>query len=128
AFESSPDESAMDQIEDVEQRLFNLASTNSAEGGFQSFEHALATAIDLAEAAHRREGALAGVTTGLLDLDKKLGGLHQSDLLILAGRPSMGKTALATTIAFNAAKYFKGTDRADDSSKQVAFFSLEMSA
>ncbi|MBY0511922.1 MAG: replicative DNA helicase [Rhodospirillaceae bacterium] len=128
AFESHPDETAMDQIEGTEQKLFNLASTNSAEGGFQSFETALATAINLAEAAHRREGALAGVTTGLKDIDKKLGGLHSSDLLILAGRPSMGKTALATTMAANAARYYRTTDNPEDRGKMVAFFSLEMSA
>jgi len=128
AFESSADESAMDQIEGAEQKLFNLASSSAAEGGFQSFEKALSTAIGLAEAAHRREGALAGVTTGLTDLDKKLGGLHNSDLLILAGRPSMGKTALATTMAFNAARHFRTTDNPEERGKMVAFFSLEMSA
>ena len=128
AFESSPDESAMDQIEGSEQKLFDLASTGNVEGGFRTFNDALIQAINLAEAAHRREGALAGVTSGLIDVDKKLGGLHSSDLLILAGRPSMGKTALATTMAFNAARYFRTTDRAEDRGKQVAFFSLEMSA
>jgi len=128
AFESQPDDSALQQIESSEQRLFDLAATGAVEGGFVTFEHALGAAIDLAEAAHRREGALAGVTTGLRDLDKKLGGLHSSDLLILAGRPSMGKTALATTIAFNAARHFKATDREEDKGKQVAFFSLEMSS
>ena len=128
AFESSPDETAGDQIAGAEQKLFDLASTGNLEGGFRTFENALTEAINLAEAAHRREGALAGVTSGLIDVDKKLGGLHASDLLILAGRPSMGKTALATTMAFNAAKYFATTDRAEDRGKQVAFFSLEMSA
>ncbi len=91
AFDATPDETAVQQIEASEQVLFNLASEGTLEGGFQSFGNALVTAINLAEAAHRREGALAGVTTGLLDLDKKLGGLHPSDLIILAGRPSMGK-------------------------------------
>ena len=128
AFESSADESAMDQIEGAEQKLFNLASASAVEGGFQTFEKALSTAINLAEAAHRREGALAGVTTGLTDLDKKLGGLHSSDLLILAGRPSMGKTALATTMAFNAARHFRSTENPEERGKMVAFFSLEMSA
>ena len=85
-------------------------------------------AIDLATAAHRRDCALAGVTTGLKDMDEKLGGLHPSDLLILAGRPSMGKTSLATNIAFNAARYFRTTDRPEDKGKRVAFFSLEMAA
>jgi replicative DNA helicase len=128
AFDAGMDDPATAQIEAAEQRLFDLASTGAIEGGFQTFERALVQAIDLAEAAHRREGALAGVTTGLVDLDRKLGGLHASDLIILAGRPSMGKTALATTIAFNAARYFRTTDREDDRGKAVAFFSLEMSA
>lgn len=127
AFDSKPDETANDQIEGSENRLFELAASGTADGGFKPFDKALKMAIDLAEAAHRREGALAGVTTGLRDLDRKLGGLHGSDLIILAGRPSMGKTALATTIAFNAAHYFKTTDREEDRGKQVAFFSLEMS-
>jgi len=128
AFDAVPDESALNQIETAEQRLFDLASTGTVEGGFKSFDVALQDALGLAEAAHRRDGALAGVTTGLLDMDKKLGGLHPSDLLILAGRPSMGKTALATTIAFNAAMHFARTDRPEERGKQVAFFSLEMSA
>ena len=128
AFDSTPDESAMDQIETSEQKLFDLAATGNTEGGFRSFGDALVEAINLAEAAHSREGALAGITTGLRDIDKKLGGLHSSDLIILAGRPSMGKTALATTIAYNAAKYYAAAERADDRGKQVAFFSLEMSA
>ena len=126
AFDSKPDESAMGQIEKSEQELFNLASNSSIEGGFVSFHDSLKTAIAMAEAAHRRDGALAGVTTGLTDLDKKLGGLHTSDLLILAGRPSMGKTALATNMAFNAARHFQDTP--EDKGKRVAFFSLEMSA
>ncbi len=128
AYDATPEESAVSQIEDSEQVLFNLAAEGTLEGGFQSFGTALVTAINLAEAAHRREGALAGVTTGLTDLDKKLGGLHPSDLIILAGRPSMGKTALATTMSFNAAHYYRNTDRAEDRGKMVAFFSLEMSA
>jgi replicative DNA helicase len=129
AFDAQIDESAMEQIEASEQRLFDLASSGSGEGGgFKPFEKALTDAIDLATAAHKRDGALAGVTTGLQDMDDKLGGLHPSDLVILAGRPSMGKTALATTIAFNAADYFRVTDRPEDRGKQVAFFSLEMSA
>ncbi len=128
AFDAHLDETATDQIETTEQRLFDLASEGKTEGGFKKFEHALGDAIRLAEAAHRREGALAGVTTGLTNVDEKLGGLHPSDLIILAGRPSMGKTALATNMAFNAARYFRTTDRAEDQGKHVAFFSLEMSA
>lgn len=133
AFEVSLDSTAMDQIEGAEQRLYDLATKGKQEGGFQDFRFALHTAIQMAEAAHRREGQLSGVPTDLLDLDKKLGGLHPSDLLILAGRPSMGKTALATNIAFNAAKLYReqidahGQREVLDGAK-VAFFSLEMSA
>jgi replicative DNA helicase len=128
AFDVLPDDTAAAQIEKSEQRLFDLASSGAAEGGFKAFERAIADAVNLAEAAHRREGALAGVTTGLIDLNAKLGGLHPSDLIILAGRPSMGKTALATTIAFNAARHFQSSDRDEDRGKTVAFFSLEMSS
>lgn len=133
AYEVGFDRDAMDQIEVAEQKLYDLATTGTFEGGFQEFGKALHTAIELAEAAHRRDGRLAGVPTDLLDLDRKLGGLHPSDLLILAGRPSMGKTALATNIAFNAAKLYRehlteaGTREVLDGAK-VAFFSLEMSA
>ena len=128
AFDSDLDQTALNQIEDSEQKLFDLSSKGQTEGGFEQCEHALTNAIDIAEAAHRRDGALAGTTTGLKDLDYKLGGLHPSDLLILAGRPAMGKTALATTIAFNAAQHFQNTDREEDRGKLVAFFSLEMSS
>lgn len=128
AFESSIDDTALDQIEGSEQRLFDLAATGQTEGGLAAFESALAQAIDMAEAAHRRDGALSGTPTCLDDLDTKLGGLHPSDLIILAGRPAMGKSALATTIAFNAAKYFQTTDNEEESGKLVAFFSLEMSS
>jgi len=133
AYEVTFDRSATDQIEGAEQRLYDLATKGQQEGGFQDFRYALTTAISMAEAAHRREGELSGVPTDLADLDKKLGGLHPSDLLILAGRPSMGKTALATNIAFNAAKRYReqknedGTVEVVDGAK-VAFFSLEMSA
>jgi len=128
AFDAQIDETAEHQIEASEQRLFDLAASGASESGFKTFEKALTDAVELATAAHRRDGALAGVTTGLIDLDNKLGGLHPSDLLILAGRPSMGKTALATAMAFNAARYYRETDRPEDKGKQVAFFSLEMSA
>ena len=128
AYDAQIDETALEQIEESEQRLFDLAATGTSDGGFKTFEKALTDAVELAAAAHRREGALTGVTTGLTDMDKKLGGLHASDLIILAGRPSMGKTALATAVAFNAARYFRTADRPEDQGKQVAFFSLEMSA
>src|SRR5205823_9439616 len=84
-----------------------LATTGEAEGGFRPFVSALTQAITLAQAAFKRDGKTVGVATGFTDLDKKLGGLHPSDLVILAGRPSMGKTSLATNIAFNAAQAWR---------------------
>ncbi|HSV29869.1 MAG TPA: DnaB-like helicase N-terminal domain-containing protein, partial [Candidatus Omnitrophota bacterium] len=98
AHEPSIDRSAMDQIGGAEAKLYDLATTGQTEGGFESFGTVLVEAIKLAEAAHKRAGKLSGVPTGLIDMDTRLGGLHPSDLLILAGRPSMGKTSLATNI------------------------------
>lgn len=120
------DAPAVAQIEQAEQRLFNLASKGVAEGGFISFNDSLKQAIATAEAAARNGGGIVGVTSGFRDLDKMLGGLHPSDLIILAARPSMGKTAFATNIAFNAAKAFLTSQ--GKSGGRVAFFSLEMSA
>ncbi|MBI1218751.1 MAG: replicative DNA helicase [Rhodobacteraceae bacterium] len=122
-----------DQIVEAEQRLYQLGEQGVAERGFQSFLKAVTDAVNVANAAYRREGGLAGISTGLIDLDKKLGGLHPSDLLILAGRPSMGKTSLATNIAFNIAKAYKRGRTADGGEGAVeggvvGFFSLEMSA
>jgi replicative DNA helicase len=135
AFSGDFDQDAKIQIEQAEQHLFNLATVGDIEGGFQPFATALAATLRSAEAASRRAGGLAGLTSGFSDLDKILGGLHPSDLVILAARPSMGKTALATNIAFNAAKAemvpFDGEhDAGKASSKRnvIAFFSLEMSA
>ena len=133
AFEPDMEVDAVQQIERAEQALFKLATSGQAEGGFKGFKTVLLEAISQAELAHQRQGRLSGVTSGLRDLDAKLGGLHRSDLLILAGRPSMGKTALATNIAFNAAKALKyeigpsGEKKATEGAV-VAFFSLEMSA
>jgi replicative DNA helicase len=127
--ESEPKE----QIVEAEQQLYDLAEQGNSNQGFQSFLNAVTDAIKVANAAYKRDGGLAGVATGLTDLDKKLGGLHQSDLLILAGRPSMGKTSLATNIAFNIARAYKkgitasGEEGAIDGGV-VGFFSLEMSA
>jgi replicative DNA helicase len=120
-------------IEDAEKKLYALAETGQANTGFKSFATSLAASIDMAEAAFKRDGKLAGVATGLDDLDRMLGGLHKSDLLILAGRPSMGKSALATNIAFNAAKRFRREAKPDGTFKTadgavVALYSLEMSA
>jgi replicative DNA helicase len=107
-------------------RLFNLAEGGQVDGGPKKFNDVLKSALDMAEAAYKRDGHVTGVTTGLRDLDRRLGGLQPSDLIILAGRPSMGKTALATNIGFNAAKADK--DRETGTKHRVAFFSLEMSA
>lgn len=124
---------ALDQIEMAEENLYQLATSGDYEGDFTPFNTALREAVNIAEAAYKRDGNLAGVATHLIDLDKQLGGLHGSDLLILAGRPSMGKTALATNIAFNAANAYREEVQEDGSRKVVdgavvGFFSLEMSA
>mgnify|MGYP001202908374 CR=1 FL=1 len=127
AFEAEPDQTAINQIESTEQKLFELSSNTQSLNDLNNFDDAITSAIKMAEAAYKRDDRLAGTTTGLIDLDSKLGGLHSSDLIILAGRPSMGKTALATTVAYNASKYFQATDKLQDKGKKVAFFSLEMS-
>ena len=122
-----------EQIVEAEQQLYKLAEAGTSTSGFQSFLKAVTDAVNVANAAYQRDGGLAGVSTGLIDMDKKLGGLHRSDLLILAGRPSMGKTSLATNIAFNIAKAYKrgrlpdGGEGAVDGGV-VGFYSLEMSA
>ena len=127
------DSEPREQIVEAEQKLYALAEQGQTEQGFQSFLTAVTDAVKVANAAYQREGGLAGVSTGLVDMDKKLGGLHRSDLLILAGRPSMGKTSLATNVAFNIARAYKkgitasGEEGAVDGGV-VGFFSLEMSA
>jgi len=129
----SIDDEPSEQIVKAEQDLYKIAEQGQAERGFVSFLKAAKEAVDVANAAYQRDGGLAGISTGLLDLDKKLGGLHPSDLLILAGRPSMGKTSLATNIAFNVAKAHRRGRKPDGSDGTVSggvvgFFSLEMSA
>ena len=111
-------------IENSERLLFDLAEKGSFNSSLIKFDDAMKQTIEMASAAYKNEGGIVGVPTGLRDLDDKLGGLHQSDLIIIAGRPSMGKTSLATNIAFNAAKHIQ------DSGKKscIAFFSLEMSS
>ncbi len=122
-----------EQIVAAEQSLYKLAEAGQVNQGFQSFISAVTQAVNVANAAYQRDGGLAGISTGLVDLDKKLGGLHKSDLLILAGRPSMGKTSLATNIAFNIARAYRkgrlpdGSEGAVDGGV-VGFYSLEMSA
>ncbi len=131
AFGADPELDGLKQIEAAEQSLFNLAADGGATGGFITFERALTGAILGAEKAFRQQGGVSGLTTGLRDLDNKMGGMHPSDLLILAGRPGMGKTALATKIAFGAARALMAEARVGDPNglpkQQVAIFSLEMS-
>ncbi|MEZ5900852.1 MAG: replicative DNA helicase [Hyphomicrobium sp.] len=133
AYDSGIDESPRSQIEEAEGRLYSLAEQNKYGQGFESFQSALVTAINMANSAFQRAGHLSGASTGLSDLDHKLGGLQRSDLIILAGRPSMGKTALATNIAYNVAKAYT-TELGPDGLPQVTnggivgFFSLEMSS
>lgn len=118
-----------DQITEAEQSLYGLGEVGKRSGGFQSFLKSATEAVDMANDAYQRDGGLSGLSTGLMDMDAKLGGLKRSDLLILAGRPSMGKTSLATNIAFNIAKaYRKGEDGQPAAGGRVGFFSLEMSA
>ncbi len=121
------------QIQEAERRLFSLAERGAGAQGFQSFNSALTASIQTATAAYKRDGKIAGVPTGLADLDRKLGGLHKSDLIILAARPSMGKTALATNIAYHVAKSCRRSPGPNGQMKTdeggvVGFFSLEMSS
>ena len=111
-------------IENSERLLFDLAEKGSFNSSLVKFDDAMKLTIEMASAAYKNEGGIVGVPTGLRDLDDKLGGLHQSDLIIIAGRPSMGKTSLATNLAFNAAQNIQDTGK----KSSVAFFSLEMSS
>jgi replicative DNA helicase len=133
AYDASVDERPQDQIEQTERSLYELAETGRYDGGFQRFAQALSTAVEMAAHAYQRDGKLSGLATGLRDLDRMMGGLQKSDLVILAGRPGMGKTALATNLAYNVAKAWEGGVRADGRIEStnggiVGFFSLEMSA
>ena len=132
AFGADPELDGKQQIELAESELFKLATQGGSDGGFVSFEKALAEAILGAERAFQRSGHVSGLSTGLRDLDKKTGGMHPSDLMILAGRPGMGKTALATKMAFGAARALLAEARQADPNAvpkaSVAVFSLEMSA
>lgn len=132
AFGAEPELDGKQQIELAESELFKLATQGGNDGGFVTFERALTEAIQGAERAFRRSGHVSGLSTGLRDLDKKTGGLHPSDLMILAGRPGMGKTALATKIAFGAARALADDTRRENPDAvpkgSVAIFSLEMSA
>ena len=116
--------SGVEIIQNAEKSLFDLAERGHFNQSFMKFETALKQTIDMAKSAYQNDSGIVGVPTGLTDLDSRLGGMHKQDLIIIAGRPSMGKTALATNIAFHAAKNIekKGTK------STVAFFSLEMSS
>lgn len=126
AHEHKLDSAAMDTIEHAESRLFSLAESGEVKGGFVSLRDSVLVSIEVAEKAFKTQGHVTGATTGLRDLDKQTGGLHPSDLVILAGRPSMGKTALATNIAFNTARRYAETGGKEGA--RVGFFSLEMAA
>ncbi len=133
AFDAPVDFAPREQIEDAERRLYELAETGKYDGGFQRFAAALTTAVDMAARAYQRDGRLSGLATGLNDLDRMMGGLQHSDLVILAGRPGMGKTSLATNVAYNIARAWRGDVRPDGHIETVnggiiGFFSLEMSA
>ena len=124
AKESELDNSGQNIIENSEKLLYDLAEKGTFYSSLIKFDDAMKQTIEMASAAYKNEGGIVGVPTGLRDLDDKLGGLHQSDLIIIAGRPSMGKTSLATNIAFNAAKNIQDSE----TKSSVAFFSLEMSS
>jgi len=134
AFGADPELDGSSQIEAAEEQLYRLATDGATEGGFVTFEKALTDAVKGAERAFQRAGHVSGLATGLRDLDSRTGGMHPSDLLILAGRPGMGKTAMATKIAFGAAKALVADARrgvAGGGARPgagIAVFSLEMSA
>ena len=133
AYDAPVEASPRAQIEDAERRLYELAEAGRYEGGFQSFAEALRQAVDMAAEAYKRDRKLSGVATGLSDLDRMMGGLQSSDLIILAGRPGMGKTALATNIAYNIVRAYSSERQQDGTIKRldggiVGFFSLEMSS
>jgi replicative DNA helicase len=133
AYDAPVDVSPSDQIEDAERQLYEIAETGRYDGGFLPFKTALTTAVDMAAKAYERDGKLSGLATGLMDVDRMMGGLQASDLVILAGRPGMGKSALATNIGYNIAKAWRGEVRPDGRTESVnggivGLFSLEMSA
>ncbi|MEJ2117245.1 MAG: replicative DNA helicase [Alphaproteobacteria bacterium] len=133
AYDTPVDHPPEKQIEEAESRLYGLAEKGKYGSGFLAFSTALTDAVEMASKAHERDGGLSGLSSGLREMDKILGGLQNSDLIILAGRPSMGKTALATNIAFNIAKAYRAEQHANGETEVVdgaviGFFSLEMSA
>lgn len=127
AYDSHLDHSANEQIEEAEHRLFNLASDGISDRGFINIKDSIATSLGQIGQAMKSSDHITGITTGYTDLDKKLSGFHNSDLLILAGRPSMGKTAFAINLAINACQALKNK-HTDGPLPSVGFFSLEMSS
>jgi replicative DNA helicase len=133
AQDSDPENPARDQIETAEQQLYALAETGAPSSGLVGLDVAVVQAVEMAAEAYNRDGGLSGISTGITDLDAKLGGLHPSDLIILASRPSMGKSSLCANIAFNVAKRYEWEPQPDGTRKTVnggvvAFFALEMSS
>ena len=128
AYDAEVDDTPRDQIEGVERRLYELAEGGQLQQGFVPFSDAVTAAVDMAAAAYDRSGGLSGIATGLSQLDQLMGGLQRSDLVILAGRPAMGKTSLATNIGFSIARNYKPGDTKSINGGIVGFFSLEMSA
>src|ERR1700755_3583409 len=133
AYDAPVDFAPRAQIEDAERKLYELAESGRYDGGFQRFSQAMKIALDMAANAYQRDGRLSGIATGLRDLDAKMGGLQSSDLIIVAGRPGMGKTALATNIAYNIAKAHRAEVQTDGTNKTVnggivGFFFCEKSA
>lgn len=128
ALKEDLDSDATTQIETAEKKLFELSNQGESQGGFIDFAQALTSSLSQIEQAYQKDGKISGLPTGLDALDEKTGGLNNSDLIIIAGRPAMGKTALATNIAYNVAEFMSHDKSVDPKSRGVAFFSLEMSA
>ena len=126
AYDPPVDLSPAEQIEEAEKQLYTIAEKGRFGGGFKSFRQAMTGAVEVAERAYKSPSHVTGVATGLSDLDNLLGGLQRSDLIIVAGRPGMGKTALATNMAFHAAREWVRSE--GQGGARVAFFSLEMGA
>ncbi len=128
AMKEDLDSDASEQIENAEKKLFELSNQGESQGGFIDFAEALTSSLGQIEQAYQKDGRISGLPSGLDALDEKTGGLNNSDLIIIAGRPAMGKTALATNIAYNVAEFMSHDKSVDPKSRGVAFFSLEMSA
>lgn len=128
AMKEDLDADAASQIETAEKKLFELSNQGDSQGGFVDFSEALTSSLSHIEQAYQKDGKISGLPSGLDALDEKTGGLNNSDLIIIAGRPAMGKTALATNIAYNVAEFMSHDKSVDPKSRGVAFFSLEMSS